>query len=189
MPTKFQPTTKARTGIEDDDRRARTTAGRITPSDLQLRQIYVGDRDGGHSAVFVVRDTGTERLVSPGSSHFYWGWRSSSGSRRLALALLLDLTGRVPPTRVCDEIAAEHVARLPWPAFAITGHQILAWIESHDYTISDWPPATSLTAASLIPRGVTAVRGMLTGPRRGLLPPPLANGLGDSSPPLIDRSS
>ncbi|HYB31710.1 MAG TPA: hypothetical protein VEF89_34325, partial [Solirubrobacteraceae bacterium] len=141
-----------------------------------------------HSAVFVVRATGTERLVPPGSGHFYWGWRSSSGSRRLALALLLDLTGRVPPTGVCDEIAAEHVAHLPWPAFAITGHQILAWIESHDHTISDWPPATPLTTANLSTRRVTAVRGMLAGPRRGFLPPRFAEGLGRSSPPAADWS-
>lgn len=108
-----------------------------------LDQIYVGKREAGVPAVLVVRETGAEYIPAPARGLFSWGFPSTGGARRLAHALLLDLTGRNAPPWVADKIAARELARLPRSTFSVTGRQILGWIGSYGYSILDWPPASS----------------------------------------------
>ncbi|MGO9902480.1 MAG: hypothetical protein ACLP0J_22975 [Solirubrobacteraceae bacterium] len=126
---------------EPNGRSSRATRGVSGLSRRGLEQIYVGKREAGVPTVLVVRDTGGEYMPTPERGAFSWGWPSTGGARRLAHALLLDLTGRNAPPWVADEIAARELAHLPRAAFAVTGRQILGWIGSYGYSISDWPPA------------------------------------------------
>jgi hypothetical protein len=102
-----------------------------------LRQIYIGQREVGHPTVCVVREKHTERLNAPGG--FDWGWPSIAGTRRLADRLLLDLTGRAAPAAVCDDLAIDELAHLPWTAFSLTGRDLFEWIAARGYEIEDWP--------------------------------------------------
>ena len=106
-----------------------------------LDQIYVGKREAGVPTVLVVRHTGAEYLPTPERGSFSWGWPATGGGRRLAHALLLDLTGRNAPPWVVDRLAGRELAQLPRAAFSVTGRQILGWIGSYGYSILDWPQA------------------------------------------------
>ncbi len=107
-----------------------------------LDQTYVGRRDSGVPTVLVVRATGGEVVLAAPGGVFSWGWPSTAGARRLAHALLLDLTGREAPLWVLDRLAARELAHLSHAAFSLTGRQILGWVDGHDSdSMSDWPPA------------------------------------------------
>jgi hypothetical protein len=142
------PSTDEPRASERDDRRARGPARAGGPSPAKLRQIYLGAREAGHPMMLVVQENGTEHLHAPTAGGFDWGWPSLGGARRLAHAMLLDLTGRVPPPWILDTLAAEELAHLPWTAFTLTGQQLLAWIESRGCAIADWPPANSFSHGS-----------------------------------------
>ncbi len=126
---------------EPDGRSSRASRSASGLSRRSLEQIYVGKREAGVPTVLVVRETGGEYMPTPERGAFSWGWPSTGGARRLAHALLLDLTGRNAPPWVADRIAARELAHLPRAAFAVTGRQILGWIGSDGYSILDWPPA------------------------------------------------
>jgi hypothetical protein len=133
------------------------------PSPSEFRHIYVGRRETGHPVVDVLRQNGAERLRPPTRGGFDWGWPGIGGARRLAHALLLDLTGRNPPPWIRDTLATDKLAHLPWAAFSLTGRELLGWIEARGYTISDWPPANptlacELARASLTSRGSPRTR-------------------------------
>jgi hypothetical protein len=140
---------RART-IHDTVDRGPARTGGSSPS--EFRQIYVGRREAGHPVVDVLRQNGTERLSPPTRGGFDWGWPGIGGARRLAQALLLDLSGRNPPPWIRDALATDKLTHLPWAAFSLTGRELLRWIESRGYAISDWPlanptPASRLTRA------------------------------------------
>jgi hypothetical protein len=138
------------------------------PSPGKLRDIYVGGREAGHPVMLVVRDHGTERLPGPTPGGFDWGWPSMGGARRLAHALLLDLTGHDPPPWIRDTLATEMLAHLPWAAFSLTGRELLGWIESRGYTIADWPLANSSSGSSRAPCARAPTREILTRTRLAL---------------------
>ncbi|MGO9971485.1 MAG: hypothetical protein ACLP01_01375 [Solirubrobacteraceae bacterium] len=140
-----QPPASERDGLS-----ARATTGAGGLSRRGLDQIYVGKREAGVPTVLVVRDTGAEYMPAPERGTFGWGWPSTGGARRLAHALLRDLTGRNAPPWVADKIAARELAQLERAAFSITGRQILGWIGFYGYSISEWPPAQrSLTPSPI----------------------------------------
>ncbi|MGO9750771.1 MAG: hypothetical protein ACLP8S_32265 [Solirubrobacteraceae bacterium] len=135
---------------ERDGLSSRASTGISGLSRRRLDQIYVGKRQAGVPTVLVVRDTGAEYMPAPERGAFGWGWPSTGGARRLAHALLLDLTGRNAPPWVADKIAARELGQLPRAAFSITGRQILGWIGFYGYSISEWPPAQrSLTPSPI----------------------------------------
>jgi hypothetical protein len=126
---------------------------------IAVDQVYHGTRDGGVPTVVVMRDSGDQQSLASPYGAFSWGWPSTGGARRLAHALLLDLTGRDAPHWVLDTLAARELPRLPRAAFAITGRQILGWVESHGYSISDWRVAQqSLTDYALVRTGARPAR-------------------------------
>ncbi len=140
-----QPPTSERAGLSPG-----ASTGASGLSRRGLDQIYVGKREAGVPTVLVVRDTGAEYLPAPERGGFGWGWPSTGGARRLAHALLRDLTARNAPPWVADKIAARELAQLPRAAFSITGRQILGGIGFYGYSISEWPPAQrSLTPSPI----------------------------------------
>jgi hypothetical protein len=114
----------------------------------ELDQIYLGKREAGRPVMLVVGEDCTERMFAPALGGFDWGWPSGA-TRRLARALLLDVTGREPPAGVRDALATEQLAHFPWATFSLTRGELLGWIESRGYTIADWP-ATSSTPSTAI---------------------------------------
>ena len=136
------------------------------PSPRKLRHIYVGGREAGHPVMLVVRENATERLRATTPGGFDWGW--PSGAKRLAHALLLDLTGRDPPPEIHDTLATEELAHLPWAAFSLTGRELLGWIESRGYTIADWPLANSSSASCRTPCAPPPARATLARTRLAL---------------------
>ena len=131
-------------GVERTDAcvRRRGRAGAVSPA--QLGRVYIGERDPGHPVMLVVGDDGTERLFAPALGEFDWGWPSMGGTRRLAQALLLDVTGREPPPGLRDALATEELAHFPWGAFSLTGRELIGWIEARGHTIADWPAVGSM---------------------------------------------
>jgi hypothetical protein len=89
--------------------------------------------------MLVVTDDGTESEFAPASGWFDWGWPSLGPTRRLARALLLDVTGREPPTEARDALATEELAHFPWAAFSLSAGELRGWIEARGYSIGDWP--------------------------------------------------
>jgi hypothetical protein len=126
---------------EPDGSSSRASRGHSGLSRRGLDQIYVGKREAGVPTVLVVRETGAEYMPAAQRGAFSWGWPCTGGTRRLAHALLLDLTGRNAPPWVVDKIAAREVTQLPRASFSVTGRQILGWIGSCGDSILDWPPA------------------------------------------------
>ncbi len=126
---------------DPDGPSSRASRGASGLSRRGLEQIYVGKREAGVPAVLVVRETGAEYIPAPPRGAFSWGRPCTGGARRLAHALLLDLTGRNAPPWVVDKIAARELTQLPRASFSVTGRQILGWIGSCGYSILDWPPA------------------------------------------------
>jgi hypothetical protein len=145
---------------EPDGPSSRASRGASGLSRRGLDQIYVGTRDAGVPTVLVVRDTGAEYMPAPQRGAFGWGWPCTGGVRRLAHALLLDLTGRNAPPWVVDKIAACELTQFPRASFSVTGRQILGWIGCRGYSILDWPPAQR----SLTP---SPIRGTITNALEG----------------------
>jgi hypothetical protein len=155
-------------------------AGAASPSTLD--QIYTGKREAGHPVMFVVGGDGTERMFAPALGWFDWGWPSMGPTRRLARALLLDVTGREPPPGIRDALLTEVLAHFPWAGFSISGRELVAWIESRGQTIADWPaahstPGTGILAAAPSRARDRSSRGRLAAggsrarvPSRGLQP-------------------
>ncbi len=102
-------------------------------------RLYVGEREAGHPVILIVGAEGAESLFAPALGGFDWGWPSMGATRRLARALLLDVTGREPPAGIRDALATEELAHFPWAGFSLTGRQLLDWIESRGHAIADWP--------------------------------------------------
>jgi hypothetical protein len=127
---------------------APTGADGVSPS--KLDQIYIGERDAGHPVMFVVGRDGIERTFAPALGGFDWGWPSMGGTRRLARALLLDLTSREPPAGLRDAFATEELAHFPWGGFRVTGEELLGWIESRGHTVTDWPVADASFARHIV---------------------------------------
>ncbi len=162
---------------EPDSATSRASRGHSGLSRRGLDQIYVGKREAGVPTVLVVRGTGAEYMPAAHRGAFSWGWPCTGGTRRLAHALLLDLTGRNAPPWVVDTIAARELTQLPRASFSVTGRQILGWIGSCGYSILDWPSAqrsrtpspTRSTASDA--RRWSRPRALRDVPRHGVLHP------------------
>jgi hypothetical protein len=113
------------------------------PSSVEPDRLYVGEREAGHPVILVVGAEGAESMFAPALGGFDWGWPSMGATRRLARALLLDVTGREPPGGIRDALATEELAHFPWAGFSLTGRQLLDWIESRGDAVVDWPAADS----------------------------------------------
>jgi hypothetical protein len=111
----------------------------------KLDQIYIGEREAGHPVMRVLVEDGAESPFAPASGWFDWGWPSLSATKRLARALLAEVTGREPPAAVSDAFATEELAHFPWAAFSLTGRELLGWVEARGETVADWPEATPTT--------------------------------------------
>jgi hypothetical protein len=94
-----------------------------------IERTYVGEREMGHPVMLVIEEDGSEHSFAPSLGEFDWGWPSLRATRRLARALLLDVTGHEPPEVLCDELAAELLAHLPWGSFSLTARDVRGWLE------------------------------------------------------------
>jgi len=83
-----------------------------------LDRIYHGERDAGHPMMLVIDENGNESPLARARGGFDWGWPSMNGTRRLARALMMDVTGREPPPgRSCPTFPGGHslsVAETCW---------------------------------------------------------------------------
>jgi hypothetical protein len=110
---------------------------------IKLDQVYIGRREAGHPVMLVVGEDGTESAFASKSGLFDWGWPSMRAIKRLAAALLLDVTGREPPAGLRDAFATEELAHFPWAQFSITGRELLEWIAARSERSAGAPLAAS----------------------------------------------
>ena len=106
-----------------------------------LDRIYHGERDAGHPMMLVIDENGNESPLARARGGFDWGWPSMNGTRRLARALMMDVTGREPPPGVRDAFATEELSHFPWGSFSVSGRDLLEWIDSRGYELAAWPLA------------------------------------------------
>jgi hypothetical protein len=116
--------------------------GGTNSTPTRLDRFYRGERGIGDPIVLVTDGDGTESMLAPAFDGFDWGW-SGMDTRRLARALLIDVTGREPPAWARDAFATEELAHFDWRSFLITGRDLLEWIEYRGYELADWPPVNS----------------------------------------------
>jgi hypothetical protein len=114
----------------------------LAPS--HANKVYLGRRLAGDPTVLVLSEHGVAPLLGAGPSRFDWGW-ACPGSRRLAEALLADLTGRSAPPAVRDALACEGLAHLRWGAFALSWRELLDWVEDRGYAVGEWAAAAVAT--------------------------------------------
>jgi len=119
--------------------------GGTNSTPTRLERIYRGERGIGDPIVLVTEDDGSESALASAFDGFDWGC-SGVDTRRLARALLIDVTGREPPAWVRDAFATEELAHFEWRSFLITGRDLLEWIEYHGYKLADWPLVDSTPA-------------------------------------------
>ena len=135
-----QETVRAEGALEGEPARGGTNS---TPT--RLERIYRGERGIGNPIVLVIEEDRTESVLAHAFDGFDLGW-SGIDTRRLARALLIDVTGREPPAWVRDAFATEELAHFDWRSFLITGRDVLEWIGYHGYEIADWSLADSTPA-------------------------------------------